>query len=408
MDKSKFVSASLCLACALASSCGGEDDATPRLPGEGSHFALAVSHFLADTRTANLLTIEDPAAQVDVDLSSSRELGGTTSVFGPEGAGFFVVGTSDGPTLTRYEVAADGSISEGDRLSLLNEGISSAFRREGLVPVLDEEKAYFLDDQSQQAIVWSPKLMEVESTISLEGIAPKDAQLEFGERAVVRGNRLFIPTTYYRGDETFVATAAAIVIDTDKDELVEVIEDDRCGNIVHAVPGDDGEIYFASGTIGASYREVGHQQDFPEPCILRVNKGEQTFDPDFYINMVELAGGHTAGRLIHGVGDHYYISIFDQDALSEPLDEANIWAAWEAKAWKLHRFKMGSKDAPIAVEGIPLTNGGGLVHTTGGLSYVELRDSEAGTNTLLVPQKDGNFETGITVSGVPYGLLWVR
>ncbi|HEX6243142.1 MAG TPA: hypothetical protein VFZ61_19650, partial [Polyangiales bacterium] len=279
---------------------------------------------------------------------------------------------------------------------------------EGLVPVLSEDKAYFLDDQSQQAIVWSPKEMRVKGAVSLADIAPKGALLEFGERAVVRDNRLFIPTTYYREDDTFVATAAAIVIDTDKDELVDVIEDDRCGNIVHAVPGERGEIYFASGTVSAGYREVGYEQDFPEPCILRVKAGEQKFDPDFYVSMVELAGGRTAARLIHGVGDHYYVSIFDQDELDEPLDETNIWAAWEAKAWRLHRFKMGSKEAPVPVDGIPVTNGGGRVHTTGGLSYVELADREAGTYTLLVPQKDGDFETGITVSGVPYGLLWVR
>lgn len=267
-----------------------------------------------------------------------------------------------------------------------------------------------MDDVSLQGIVWNPANMTVVSSFSLQAAEPSaERTLELGENAVLRDDLLYVPANYRTGDDGEAGTALVLVIDTRADELVKVIEDERCGNTLHAVLHDDGAIYVATGTIGASFHAIGFPADYPEPCLLRILPGETEFDPEFYRSLVELAGGRPAGRLIRGKAGHFYTSVLLEEELAEPVGSTdNIYAEWEATAWRLHRFRLDRSGPALPMQELPLSSGGGRVLFADGTEYVQQVQNDLSKTTLYVPLEDGSFSRGVEVSGIPYALRRVR
>lgn len=390
-------------ACSDSATVVHEDGGIAGLDPEQALFAAPVTQFLPDSSTSGLLTLDDPALPGLVTLDEAIELAGTAAIFGSERAGYLVVGNSDGPTLTRYDLGAGNTLIPGPSLSIGGFGLTSGFRRPGLVPILSNDKAYFLDDSSLQGIVWNPADMTVTSSFSLEEAEPvAERSLEFGENAVLRGELLYVPANYRTGDDGEAGTALVVIIDTRTDRLLKVVEDDRCGNTLHAVLHDDGSIYVATGTIGASFHAIGFPENYPEPCLLRIPPGETEFDPEFHRSLVELAGGRPAGRLIRGRGGYFYVSVLLEEELEQPIGSTdNIFAEWEATAWRLFRFRLDGDEPATPMGELPLSGGGGRVLFADGIEYVQQVQDNGARTTLYVPQDDGTFSKGVELPGIP-------
>ncbi|MET0410478.1 MAG: hypothetical protein ABW217_04255, partial [Polyangiaceae bacterium] len=74
--------------------------------------------------------------------------------------------------------------------------------------------------------------------------------------------------------------------------------------------------------------------DYPAPCVLRMQPGEQVFDGDFYLDLNEVTVGRPAGGLVAGAGGDAYVLGFDESLLDEPITpESEIFSAYEAPAW---------------------------------------------------------------------------
>jgi hypothetical protein len=328
------------LAALWLGACSGSD-ATETTLGDGRH-ALSTTVFQADGQTSLVGLVDDPAAPGVFDVTTALEVGGSAALFGDDGRNVFSLGSSDSATVTRYELSPTGQLSERGSLSLQPYGITSAFKRPELVPMISATKAYWVDDGSAQVVVWNPEAMTLTGTISLAAAQREGWVLEVGQ-AVARDGLLFISANYRDDADGEAGEAVAIVIDTLTDAVVEVATDVRCGGTLDIARGPAGELYFASNTLAASFYALGRFEGYPGPCVLRIAPGEQTFDPGYYVSMLELTGGRAAGQLVLGASGRAFLLALHTDLLAEPLGpDSELFAPYEAAAWRWWSVELGS------------------------------------------------------------------
>jgi hypothetical protein len=370
--------------------------------GPGS-YAVAATQFSPEGETTLVALVEDPSREQDLDTTRALELGGSAALFGPDGRNLFALGTSDGPTLTRYELT-DGELVKRASLSLSDSGISSAFKRPELVPFLSQDKAYWIDDASAQVVVWNPEEMSISGSFSFEGAQQEGLMLEVGE-AVVRGDLVFVSASYYDADDNTVPGAVLLVLDTARDELVDVVESDACGGESLLLEAD-GTLYAATDPFSASLHALQKPAGFPAPCLLRVLPGEREFDDSFQIATAELTGGHLSGGLVRGHGGAAYLLALHEELLAEPIgDDTDIYAPYEATAWRWWRVELGRDAAGEQVDDVPAGSAATRVLSAGGRDFISSTSFETGETTLLVPREDGSLTPGLKMVGYPYGLI---
>lgn len=387
--------------------CGGSD-ATDTFLQDG-RYALSTTLFQPDGGATSLLgLIDDPGAAGELDTTRAVEIGGAAALFGDDGRNVFALGSSDSATVTRYERRAGGALVERGALSLGPYGITSAFKRPELVPMLSETKAYWIDDASSQVVVWNPAEMTVDGSFPLE-VAERDGLvLEVGE-AVLRDGALFISANYRTADDGEAGEAVAIVIDTTSDSVRDVLADARCGGTLDIAPAEDGTLYFASNTYAASLYALGRFPDYPAPCVLRINPGERVFDPGYVVSMLELTEGRAAGQLVLGGDGSAYVLALHTDLLDAPFDpNGDLFAAYEASAWRWWSVELGSANPGALVADAPVRSAANRVLSAGGREYIANLDLDTGTTTLLSPQPGGLLTPGLAVTGYPYGLIRLR
>jgi hypothetical protein len=385
--------------------CSGED-ATSTTLGVGRH-ALSTTVFQADGQTSLLGLVEDPGVPGVFDVSTALEIGGSAALFGDDGRNVFSLGSSDSATVTRYELA-DGLLLERGSLSLQPFGISSAFKRPELVPMISATKAYWVDDTSAQIVIWNPDAMTVAGTISLAAAQREGWVLEVGQ-AVERDGLVFISANYRDDADGEAGEAVALVVDTESDTLVGVATDTRCGGTLDIARGADGVLYFASNTLAASFYALGRFAEYPAPCVLRMAPGQQTFDPGYHVSMLDLTGGLAAGQLVIGGAGRAFLLALHTDLLDTPITpESELFAPYEAAAWRWWSVDLESGAPATLVEGSPARSASNRVLAAGGVEYIANLDPDTGTTTLMVPQADGRLTFGLEVTGYPYGLIQLR
>jgi hypothetical protein len=385
--------------------CSGADETNTTL-GSGRH-AISTTVFQADGQTSLLGLVDDPGAPGLFDVATALEIGGSAALFGDDGRNVFSLGSSDSATVTRYELA-DGQLLERGSFSLQPFGISSAFKRPELVPMISQTKAYWLDDVSAQIVVWNPDAMTVVGTISLAAAQRDGWLLELGQ-AVLRDGLVFISANYRDDADGEAGEAVAIVVDTASDSVVGVATDTRCGGTLDIARGAGGVLYFASNTFAASLYALGRFVDYPAPCVLRIGSGEQSFDPGYHVSMLDLTGGLAAGQLVIGAGERAFLLALHTDLLGEPITpDTELFALYEAPAWRWWSVDLASGAPAELVEDSPARSASNRVLAAGGIEYIANLDPDAGTSTLMVPQADGQLTSGLEVTGYPYGLIQLR
>ena len=92
-----------------------------------------------------------------------------------------------------------------------------------------DTKAYLFNGVAEEAIVWNPSTMEIgEKTIKLGDFKDKgdnEAAPAYSDRAAVLRDGLLYEPIYWAGDDFFSydKTTAIVVIDTEKDEVVDTL-----------------------------------------------------------------------------------------------------------------------------------------------------------------------------------------
>lgn len=391
---------------ALCAACGGDDDPNP--PAEGPYVVSTIV-FTPDGANSLVGLVEDPAVAATLDTNFGQAFAGAAAVYGRDGQRSFVLGTDESPMLTRYDVV-DGAFVEGARMSLMTAGISSGFKRQGLAPVLSETKAYWLDDASQQVVVWNPETMTLTRTFSLAAAGQPNTVLELGENSVLRGNLLIIGARRRTADMGETGRAIALVIDTATDALVDVVEDDRCGDSIHVVQDSSGAIYFGSGALGASLFALHRPATYPAPCLLRMLPDEQRFDPDFHVALPGLVANHAAGRLVQGKSGQAFVLALHEEELSKPITpDTDLFGPYGESAWHWWQIDLDSDQPGTLVSAVAASSAAGRSLIAGGQEYItSVHDATASRTTLLVANPGGSLDAGLELPGVPFALMRLR
>jgi len=316
-------------------------------------------------------TVADLNALTAINVQQATEIS-------PAGGGWFAqygkmmyMGDFQANVLTKCEVGAEGKVAKGQQLSF------NDFAYIGIPAFWKEDVAFVGDYFGFKISIFDPTAMhktgEIDLTdysrmgevsnfpstgtaIGLEGIA----------EMAISGQYLFVGLQYLQASMLPAANRVyVVVIDLDKlnpaatgnkDAVEKVIEDDRCNT-----PGSGG------GGFGARYMVVDEQGDLymlahnyfglgsdtgQPAAILRIKKGETTFDNGYFFNLEAAAGNTFVCGLEYGGAGKFITAVMDKKA----LDPSNPYASYLDP---VYHFAVGDlkQQSVSLIEGIPLTKG---------------------------------------------------
>lgn len=338
----------LSLATALAG-CGSDPNGETQGSTEGPLNLIHSGVQSTDDRLNYFTLTDDLASAGTIDYGQSLELPGRARLYAAEGIGFFAIGDGEDLTITRYELADDGTLVAGDRFSLQNEGVTRMGAQ--AVHFVSPTKAYYKDAGQTQIIVWNPSTMEIEQTIPLPGDLVREDHLTGLSDWAERDGEAYFAVSWYTPEYDQVHPGTALVrVDTDTDE-VTVTEDERCRGL-KTTGTMDGDLYFFSDVINgfghAVYPDEGGQRD----CILRVRPGADAFDPDYAGSLsAALPEGTAAAAMSVTDGGEVWAQAVD---LSEaPSSPGSTYSDWYAAGWTWWHLPLATLDEAVQIDTDP-------------------------------------------------------
>lgn len=220
------------------------------------------------------------------------------------------------PTLTRYDLNAAGKLVEGETIGFGGKGLT--YVSQSQIAVVSQTKAYLFDAPTRRALIWDPEAMLLtgeEIDLTNDDLLDYDPWF-WPDMARLKDGKLLVPVNYGNEDGE-LNESNLIVIDTETDTVSKFVADDRCQQIHVSVELANGDVYFFpnSGHTEALYMD----EPAPRPpiCSLRVEDGDDEFDPDYVLELGELAGGdETSGGGAQGAFPDgrggFYFSVADE------------------------------------------------------------------------------------------------
>lgn len=226
-----------------------------------------------------------------------------------------------------------------DTLGVTLDPLTLSFSSYGLTIDADHiwvgpERAYLVDEGSAQIVLWNPREM------TIIGSTPIDVPwLERGgfraqlQQGATSGGRA-ITAVNWRDWETyeFEPGAALALFDASSDApALTLLEDERCAPSVALNPffDADGNAYvIGDGGLGFDVMASPNRTSLPQ-CVLRVRAGEESFDPDFFVD-IGAATGSPGFYTAHPMRDrkllvNTWASDVDLEAVRDPADPSWYW-----------------------------------------------------------------------------------
>lgn len=281
---------------------------------------------------------------VQHDLSSTGTLSSeaVTRLSGATSHAVFANGTAyvshwEKPIIERWQVGDLDAIEKTGVLELASAGVSSTGSTRQLVQVFSATKAYYIDPENNFVRGFNPQTMGLDGVfIDLtEGFGPADDYMALGD--VHRdGEHLIVSARFWDTDWNVESVVRAAFIDS-RDDSVSFAEDTRCGDLAWHVTDTAGNLYLGSHYDNVAANHFGGTGT--DSCILRINRGERSFDASYYVDMDALLDG-TGSTLLQGPGDQAYIMKY----AGGPLDEANWNEVRYGAEWELYSITLDDED----------------------------------------------------------------
>jgi hypothetical protein len=343
------------------------------------------------------VSVEPDLEARTVDLSRAFELNGFSRAYAYDGAVFTM--DSEALEITRHRVTGDLDLVPQGSFSLAGRGIR-AFRP--LFVFLSSTRAYYVDFDGLQVVVWNPEEMVIEGTFPLENVDREGFTTEATDVRVV-GDRVFVTlawTNFTLLD--LVPKVGVLVLDAANDAQEGIFEDDRCAAAGGAFVGADGDLYVLGDNDDGRYAAFG-SRELPPPCLLRVRAGADGFDPDYYLDLRELTGAPELGH-IAGLEDGTAVTrVIDADIDFASIEDPTDLAFEEIWDWMVLDI-----EAPSASSlGLPLSALPFPPFEVDGTLVVQREDGEDGTSTLYRVEGDTAVES-LTVDGEFLQLARIR
>lgn len=317
---------------------------------------------------ASMLLLDDLSADGEVDLTKAEDFGtDITYAWDAENRALFV-GRSEQSNLQRYEVSASGEFELTGEIGFDAFGVTDTLgRSQPVIQFIAKDRALYLDFDTLQAIPFNPSTTPM--TIYADDVFEFDELLEggadyIGDAAVVKrvDDRIFITSRFWNVENVeaplvFDAASPLVkvaIIDVET-ETVEYASDERCSQGAWVTTDPDGNLYVGSHAALATATAAGlNDEATPPPCVVRIKHGESEFDPDYFVDLGELADGALVGSLVQGADGYAYTFQYegDSDVTDPDLGRAIMGEA----AWRLHAFKLDDAAATYTpIEDVNLT-----------------------------------------------------
>lgn len=292
----------------------------------------------------------------EISIDNAKELIGRSSI-AQLGKWLFVAASTE-PVVTRYTISDDGKLVEDKRLNFANYGVPEFFAiNEWGAVFVNEEKAYIFNGNDGSHVIWNPTTMNITGEIAAPGIVKEGYDME--SVAVVRGNRMYRLFTFLNYDtwEFLPEPQYLAVYDVEKDELLDLDEEDRCVQL-YALPsvGENDDIYFSGHvwTPGLSLTS-----DYPKSCSLRVKEGEDAFDDDWQLDFADITDGREAATLRY-IGDgKALLDVFhdERTEITEGTDPLELVSTANWRVWLVDlEEKSGAPIESVGFKGAGLTD----------------------------------------------------
>jgi hypothetical protein len=327
--------------------CTSDDDSKTDETGGAPAYLAALATPTADSATT--YTVTTPAIDgtiMQYFLKHGLEVDGWASPSSYDGNVFVPHGAD--PSITKFTVAADGTLEEGDTVSFAGEGVTNVDTGPLVGETLVSRDKAYLFDSTFRAIVWNPESMElsgreIDFSAPLKAIvadAPGYTPQIFVAPGFVKqvGKLMFVPVRWQNWsaetpDQIIYPLGGLLILDTEQDEVVRLLTDPRIIDTIYTVVSDAGDLYLFTGAFGASFN-VAFGLETPAG-VLKIKKGETEFDPDYYLNLEERLGGRPGTTPSGGRGTEVYLKAFYDEEADMYDAEGNVKDEIVAEPWTL-------------------------------------------------------------------------
>ena len=357
-----------------------------RTPSDGDLFLVATSFEAGDERETFFVTSPTFDETTTFDPTDGpKVLGGVVPVVHD---GVLFVTDAGRPVIVRYDVGANDRLEKTAELSVMGAGVTEVFSWHTYV--LSATKAYVFDQASSRVIVWNPQTMKLTGDIIDVSDADRDgwvSNLVFEQSGpIARGDELVIPLGWMDQDFNSRHASGALILDTKTDEVVAVLEDERCGESYAGVEGPGGDIYFFPPDWSALPHFVA---DIHQPtCVLRIAAGANEFDPNFTLDLSALGTGSAASGAVPDGETGFFFTA---------LDEA-LWddgAGADGEIWRFYHYDFETEESR-AVESLKLWATNGYYVNVGGTRYLPREDTtDEGPRTTMYRIDGGSDPTEV-------------
>jgi len=410
-----LLAGSLGLSLLATAGCGAED--RPGIPTNGDGQALYAIGFglnTPDGRSNVLGLVPTLEPQAPLDTRQAIEVSGFSRFYFPkETKGFFGVGDDEDITISRFDVASEGTITQSGRFSMQGVGV------QWFMPVmqfLSDEKAYYFDHSQDQIVVWNPTTMTITKTVPLPPEAIKQGfHVQFPQARgrtlpVSDDGKLLVPIGWYDWDnERILMSTGLMVVDVATDNVEAVRETTACPMALDFLVAESGDLYVGSNLDLLRNEEMRANDERPS-CILRVNAGETDFDASYRLALSDRLDGRASVGLFPLADTKALVRVLDETILPYGTPAgAEFWApsAWEY--WTLDLLT----GAASQIESLDPASLGGETFEVDGRTFlpVTTRPDGAATDhhTVLVELAPSGERTDImSNAGFLAGLARVR
>ncbi len=374
---------------------GGADESGPEW--------FVVSTQVYGDVTTSYLPVVSSLDVKEISLENAKELDGRSSV-AQVGEWLFVASSSE-PVVTRYTIDESGTLEQDGRLNFANYGVPEFFAINAWGAVfVDEEKAYIFNGSDGSHVIWNPTTMKITGEIPGLDIVQEGYDME--SVAVVRGDRMYRLFTFLNYDtwEFLPQPQYLAVYDVEKDELLEIEEEERCVQL-YALPSvdEDDDIYF-SGHVWTP--GLALTSDYPQSCALRVKAGEDHFDDAWQLDFADdVTEGREAATMRY-VGDgKALLDVFHHER-AEIADDTDPAELVSTANWRLWLVDLEDQSGE-PVEGIGYKGAGLTDIQVGERTFLMLPNADW-SETTAWELVDGKAVEGFKVKGNSYQTLKLR
>lgn len=339
---------------------------------EGPYLAALAVQGMSETQSSYTAVLPALDTTANDRLRAGLESTGyvTPSAYG----GFVYVPGGATPSITRYAVDDDGGFSEAGSVSFAAFGVTRVPKAPVIgADMIAPDKAYYYDSTNRQLIVWNPSSMELTgTTIDLAAVLTEDIPSGWNPFVFLNysdgfarhvDDRLFIPVSWRNWDDpdTFYASAGLLVIDTERDEVVHLLKDERLADSIYTVVTESGDLYLFSGALGVAHHQV--RGTAAGGAALRVRSGEESFDPGYYLDLDAAVGGRPATTPASAGGSAIYVRAYheeEQPITPEITDDPNLLVT--ERAWRYWKVDLTGSSPASEVTALPSTSTDGYFY----------------------------------------------